>query len=305
LETSIWPYNSIGEVTKIISLQTISSGSGIEFYGNSWYVVSDDVNSIYKLDDDFNIIESLPYESTATVSRIEKAFKKDIEMLTSFLFEGKNYLLAAGSGSVKSKRELAFQFDSNSIIPLKINLSELYDQYRMVLNLSNPDLLNLEGLAASEENLYWFQRGNVTGCNAIITISIESFFDYISKNKLPDCSVKYFELPKIDEILTGFSGGTFLQNPRGLLFCATSEDTMDTYNDGKILGSIIGFIAMDGGEFQNPTMIKIEKNGIRFKNKLESIAVKEKNDKHLLLVGVCDNDDGSTLLLEIEMKANC
>lgn len=289
------------EITKTISLPELSAGSGIEFIHDKFYIAGDDVNVLYILDKQYKLIDTIPLVPGADGSRMIKRDKLDLEMLTCFTCNGVLYLLTAGSGSLRNQRENGFLFEGDFGCPLKVDLSVLYDLFREKLGLKKVGDLNLEGLASDSEKFYWFQRGNIHVPNAILSITIPSFLDYIRNKYLPETYIQYFKLPDIDGVVSGFSGGVYLENFKSLCFCASAEDTDNSYDDGKVAGSFLGFIDQD--EFTNGRFrqILVYYNNEPFRHKLESVTLRKFHENRLDLTGVCDNDDGTTLLVEISV----
>lgn len=292
------------EIVKMIYLADLSAGSGIEFFNDSWYVVGDDVNSIYKLDKQFKLIETIALYPGAGKERVLKKDKKDLEMLSSFKYENTNYLIAAGSGSISQFRENGYLFSGIDSRPKIICLTKLYKTFREKLGFEGILHLNLEGLASDAENLYWFQRGIAKGRNAVLKITIDSFLHFIKDDLIPEVKVYYFNLGDIDGITLGFSGAVFLNELKSLLFCASAENTCNSYDDGVVAGSYLGLIGHNQFSKGEYSRIPLQIDGETFKHKLESIAIKKYKSDLVTIVGVCDNDDGTTILVEIKLSIN-
>ena len=84
------------------------------------------------------------------------------------------------------------------------------------------------------------------------------------KNLVDDFNIYYFEfdLPKIDDVPTGFSDATRINNT--LFFIATSEGVTSTYDDGAIKGSIFG--AIDLKKMKTKSGIKYDKIDKHYKH---------------------------------------
>jgi hypothetical protein len=289
------------KITKSSFLSDVSAGSGIEFFDGNWYIAGDDVNVLYVLDDQFDLKANVPLFENANSERISKRNKSDIEMLSTFNYRSKQYMLAAGSGSIPKIRENGFLFTQGQQNPIQIDLTDLYSHFRLKLNLSKNTDLNLEGLAADDSLFYFLQRGHGEIKNAIITMKIHDFITFINNKRIPEIEICYFNLLSINGIKSGFSGATFIPEYEVLLFSASAEDTANTYDDGAVLGSFLGLVLKEELVFGQYIHIPIELNDHSFKQKLESIALVKSSKNSIKLVGVCDNDDGATGLVEIEV----
>lgn len=290
-------------ITHIQELKAISAGSGIERFDGHWWVVGDDVEMIYKLDDKYRIVDEIPFKSEANNERLPKPTKPDLEMLSCFQHDGNEYLLAAGSGAVAKYREKGYLIKSGQNKICALDLEKLYISFRNALGFIEIGQLNLEGLCSNDELLFWLNRGGVDGKNAISEMKICDFIQFINEAKIPDIKVQEFQLKSIDGIKAGFSGCAYIESSDAILFCASAEDTSNSYDDGKVLGSYLGMISSKQYKEGSYQHIPIMESGDKhFKQKLESIAVKEADDKTMCLVGVCDNDDGITVLVEMKVE---
>lgn len=289
-------------VTQSIMLEDVPSGSAIRAAGNgSFWIVSDDAPYLYRVSSDGRTLDSIRLAHlTTALHRIPKAEKPDYEAAVLAEVDGVECLLAFGSGSHETMR------DSMSIIPLKgdgaqgvYSLTKVYGRIRQTISIEGKDF-NIEGAALEAEQLVLFNRG--TG--HLITFELTAFLDEVLGRGTTNApSAARVEIPSTDSFPPGLSGGAFIDKNR-LLFCASAEATTDWYADGEVLGSYIGLV--DLSEPSKPRLISfsplVDKAGKPVKDKLEGIdLVREKEGTIFEIVGVVDNDDGTSKLLHIRV----
>lgn len=264
----------------------IPSGSGIEIWNDSLYIVGDDSYFVYKLDKNWHLQEKMPLLPTTENGRIAKKDKPDLEAMTLWEAAGETSLLLLGSGSKSPQRDFAYHFFSPEKITQK-TLTPLYDVLRKASQIVE---LNIEAAIQWEGKLVLCQRGGIFQQNALILVEKEGF-------ELIDLA-----LPLISGIQSGISGAAYCAEKDLFWFCASAESTTDAYNDGEILGSLIGKIA-DFSQKMKKKQLNINDFVILSeipKQKIESIAiVKAISDNETMLLAVADNDDGSSFLFEI------
>ena len=117
------------------------------------------------------------------------------------------------------------------------NLEDLYTAMQQFGNIK-PEDFNLEGAIFDGDRWFLFNRGNgIKAKNVVFTIK--------GKNLTNDYSIvsNDFKLPKIKGIRTSFTDAILVDDK--IYFLASAEDTDSTYNDGEVLGSIIGSIDIE------------------------------------------------------------
>ena len=181
-----------------------------------------------------------------------------------------------GSGST-SKREKRITYNLETKQIAEKDLSKLYQNLKQNCSIAD-DELNIEGALFDNEKWFLFQRGNgANSKNGIVkTKSLEI-----------GCHLELFEvrLPKIKQVETSFTDAILVED--NIYFLATAEDCNSTYDDGEILGSIIG--RMNSQTFEIEFTQKISENhkfeGLTFYNKTETeiqFLICEDNDSDLL-----------------------
>ena len=89
------------------------------------------------------------------------------------------------------------------------------------------------------------------------------------------------KLPKIKNVEVSFTDAILVDNY--IYFLATAEDTISTYEDGEVLGSLIGKMKSDTFEI-------IDTQTISNTQKFEGITLYENNDKEIQFLLCEDND---------------
>ena len=181
-----------------------------------------------------------------------KEAKPDLEALTvlpPFEEHPHGALLGLGSGSTPARdRGFIWALAANGSLDgqaREIDLAPLYSVLRGHLKE-----LNIEGAAVMGEQLWLLQRGNSElGANVVAELALSD----VMGSLLHDPAVEFAELQGVRAYDLGELDGAKLTfsdaSPLGgelLVFTASAEGSANTYQDGKILGSMVGTIDSDG-----------------------------------------------------------
>jgi len=217
----------------------IGSASGLVFYQDKLYIVSDNSTFLYEYTISNENLNKIALVENPKENIIKKD-KPDFESIT--IFEKDIIILSSGS---TEKRNKVIQYKTLSKKIKEKDFSELYQKIKSQLNIKE-DELNIEGLIASDKTIYFFQRGNgVNSKNGIIYAD-----DEIENQKFNFVS---FDLPKIKNITSTFTDAILVEDK--IYFLAAAEDTTSTYDDGEVLGSIIGTIDLKTMKLENYLLI--------------------------------------------------
>ena len=199
----------------------IGSASGLVYKDNSLFIISDNSSFLYEFQiQEKQLTKIKLYENSQ--ENIPKKDKYDFESIT--LKGNKFYIFGSGSTS-KREKQLIYNLENKEIS--EKDLSKVYQNIKKETAISDEDL-NIEGALFYEEKLYLFQRGNGTNSKNGIAIVSEKI-KFIA-----------FQLPKIKHVEGTFTDAILVEDK--IYFLATAEDTASTYDDGEILGSLIGRI---------------------------------------------------------------
>ena len=202
----------------------IGSASGLVYKNDSLFIVSDNSSFLYEYkihDKELSRIELFEI----CQENIPKKDKFDFE---SIALKG-NELHVLGSGST-SKREKRIVYNLETATKIEKDLSKLYKRLKETTSIADEEL-NIEGVLFSNEKWYLFQRGN--GANSKNGIFKTKSLEIESQTEFTKVT-----LPKIKHVETSFTDAILVDNK--IYFLATAEDTTSTYDDGEILGSLIG-----------------------------------------------------------------
>ena len=104
-----------------------------------------------------------------------------------------------------------------------------------------------------------------------------------------------YKLPKIKGVRTSFTDAVLVDNK--IYFLATAENTQSTYDDGEVLGSIIGRIDLE--------TMKIDfTKKISSTNKFEGISIfkKDNNKIEFLLCEDTDSDIQESIIYKLSLN---
>ena len=267
----------------LIIINGLGAASGIVYYNNNVYVVSDDLPLLFQYNLDTNTQNQIAFQSTLDLNQITKKNKLDFESLTLV----KDQLYALGSGSKENRNEF-HSYNLKTKETKKYDVGNVYAQLRSMFHVSEKDF-NIEGFSFYKGKSYLFNRGN--GKNQVNGIFIFNGLPHLSN--LSSSKFVRIQLPTINNQQTTFSDAIIVKNK--IIFTATIEVESDVYNDGEIKESIIGL--MDLKTFH------IEKFHIIAKNqKIEGITLKDFSKKNYHFLFCEDNDDHGNQAKIYELK---
>lgn len=256
---------------KIIGL---GSASGLIYQDNSILAIGDNSSYLYEYSIDSQKLEKHalienPQENTP------KKVKLDFEAITKF----ENNIYIFGSGSTENRNKMV-QFDTTT--KKVIATTDLSDLYLVMQSFGKitPDDFNIEGAIYNGQSWYLFNRGNgKTNKNVVFTVDGENL-----TNDFRVLANEY-KLPKIKGVRTSFTDAILVEDK--IYFLATAENTESTYDDGEVLGSIIGRI--------DTTTMKIEfTKKITDTHKFEGISISKKSGKKIEFF-LCEDNDTEVL----------
>nr|WP_297309646.1 hypothetical protein [uncultured Flavobacterium sp.] len=262
---------------KYLKIIGISAASALTYQKNIISLISDDSNVLYE----YNISDDKLSKITLSEGEVEQISKKEkLDFETLVDFDNATYIFGSGS---KNNREKGIYINKEKNTVESLNLHYLFDSMKSFAELNNVDF-NIEGAAYANNEWYFLNRGNgPSNKNLIFTVQ--------GKNLTDDFNLFFneFELPKINNVPTGFSDGLVIKNK--LYFLATAENSNSTYADGKIEGTLFGCI--------NLKKMKLEyTQQISSSNKFEGITLyKLKGKKAVFLL--CEDADNNSLESEI------
>jgi len=261
---------------KIAGLTAIS---GLAYENNQLQLVSDNTNALYHYFINNDSLAAYPLTEEPIEKKQIKKKKLDLEALTKI----DNTWYAFASGSTENRNK-AFVFNKFSKHSTFLNLKDLYEEMKIFSSLNNDDF-NIEGVTTYNGDWIFLNRGNgPKNANYLFVVQ--------GKNLIDDFNIYYFEfkLPTINNVKTGFSDATVVNNT--LFFIATAENSDGTFNDGKIEGSIFGAI-----DLKKMKLLFSEK--ISDTDKFEGITVLQHSKREVTFALVADNDNDELTHAEV------
>lgn len=246
----------------------IGSASGLVLKDNSLYIISDSSTFLYQFDISEKKLSTIAIVKNAQKNILKKQ-KPDFESIT--LKDNKLYLFGSGSTGKREKR-ISYNLETKEI--KEKSQKKLYTKLKNVAVISDEDL-NLEGAFYNNEEWFFFQRGNGSG-------SKNGVFKIDSNNNIKFIPI---ELTKIENIEATFTDAVLVDDT--IYFLAAAENTTSTYDDGEILGSIIGQLNLTTMEV-NFTQI------ISTKHKFEGLTLYKKNQDTIEFL-LCEDNDTEVL----------
>ena len=268
------------QLSAFLNISGIGSASGIVNTNHSLYIISDNSGFLYQYHLESNELQKHPLIDNPS-ENIPKIVKPDFEAIT---LKG-NELHLFGSGSTLN-RNRQFVFNTENKQTTTIDLTSLYQKIKDTVSIADEDL-NIEGALYYLENLFLFQRGNgANSKNGIVKINSQN------TSKIQFQSI---QLPKIAQVETSFTDAILVD--KLIYFLASAEDTISTYEDGEVLGTIIGAIHIETFEI-------IFTQQISSTHKFEGLTLcKQSGDTiSFLLCEDNDTEELETIIYELILK---
>ena len=254
----------------------IGSASGLFYQNNHLFIVGDNSGYLY----DYSITDAQLQKYPLIENQSENISKKekpDFESLVHY----QDTLYIFGSGSTQNRNKMV-EFDIHQ--KKKTATNNLTDLYAVMQSFASikPEEFNLEGALyePDNENWYFFNRGNgPSGKNTLFTFhakKLDQEFSLLSND---------YKLPKIKGVRTSFTDAVLVDD--NLYFLAAAEDTPSTYEDGQVLGTVLGCISLE-------TMkIKFTKK-ITDTHKFEGITIHKQSNNQIEFL-LCEDNDTAAL----------
>lgn len=296
--------NAASDSLRILACDTmpsVPSASGITNIGNRFLVNADNSPFLYVFDSGGALRDSLPLlHENIRLHEVPKPIKSDYEAATIVRApDRRRWLLLLGSGSKHPHRDSALMLSLDEPqVQRKASLQPLFEQ--MIAAGIPAGSINIEAAAGAGSRIIIFNRGD----NSVIAASSDTLLNALFyAAELPVLSARRIILPPVNGFNPGISGATMLDDST-VLFCASVEATTDWAKDGEILGSGIGVLRMQ--QNKRPTLLSWQmlksSSGTLMQQKLEGLEVLRRHVETVILRCVADNDDASSLQLDIELR---
>ncbi len=256
-----------------LKIMGIGSASGLLFQNQSLFIISDNSTYLYEYQLKNNSLQKHPLVDNPQENIIKKE-KLDFEVLA----HKKNKLHIFGSGSKKNRNKI-LKFNLENQKTKSKDASKLYEKFIKKAAI-NEDELNIEGCVFHENYTYFFQRGN--GSQAKNGI-------FVVKNKKKVKLFQNIELPLVQNIEASFTDAVLVGDK--IYFLAAVENSNSTYNDGEILGTFLGIIAIENLVLEKTILISNHQ-------KFEGITLFNQSNDALEFL-LCEDADSTVLESQI------
>ncbi len=285
----------------------VRAGSGLAWWGDLLAVVQDDTRVVALVDPETAIALPLllPADEGIRIfepARGNKHRKLDLEAAFSFTRDGHHHLIALGSGSTSARETLVRlrcplgQRPHTDLTPELIPLPRLYRLLRETTAFAGSEL-NLEGAAPLPDgSLMLFQRGNGAPIGDLLPVSatariplhaLLALLDDPDSAPLPELrEIEQHQFPPAPQGATySFTDAAWTGDR--LTYIAVAECSPNSYDDGEVVGSIVGWHNAEGWHC---TPLR-NSDGALLLDKPEGLAPTRDGSGDLWMV--TDNDDPS------------
>lgn len=284
----------------------IGALSGVAYLGDYLYFVGDDVRYLLKTSlknkitatttfEKVHLLESSEQEALTVLSKEEKP---DFEALSCIIFNEQLHLLVMGSGSTEKRKQALLYNPSNHQIQTLLDKLD-YDYLQNSVALTGGADLNIEAVCSDNHHLYIFQRGNINHFHGVLVFDLEKIQAHKS---LENALMRSFNLilPEINGSVSGISDAYFFVDKNVIVATAAVEQTLNTYDDGAVLGSYI-LVLSPKGEVLDSFLIQ-DAEGNTLAIKVEGITWLESNADGEVFLLVTDSDGGLSEVITVLLK---
>ncbi|AWA47134.1 DUF6929 family protein [Acinetobacter junii] len=284
----------------------IGALSGVAYLGDYLYFVGDDVRYLLKTSLKNKITATTTFEKVPLLESSEqealtvlsKAEKPDFEALSCIIFNEQLHLLVMGSGSTEKRKQALLYNPSNHQVQTLLDKLD-YDYLQHCVALTGGADLNIEAVCSDNHHLYIFQRGNINHFHGVLVFGLEKIQAHKS---LENALIRSFNLtlPEINGSVSGISDAYFFVDKNVIVATAAVEQTLNTYDDGAVLGSYI-LVLSPKGEVLDSFLIQ-DAEGNTLAIKVEGITWLESNADGEVFLLVTDSDGGFSEVITVLLK---
>lgn len=284
----------------------IGALSGVAYLGDYLYFVGDDVRYLLKTSLKNKITATTTFEKVPLLESSEqealtvlsKAEKPDFEALSCIIFNEQLHLLVMGSGSTEKRKQALLYNPSNHQVKTLLDKLD-YDYLQNSVALTGGADLNIEAVCSDNHHLYIFQRGNINHFHGVLVFDLEKIQAHKS---LENALIRSFNLtlPEINGSVSGISDAYFFVDKNVIVATAAVEQTLNTYDDGAVLGSYILVLSPKGEVLVSFLIQDAEGNTLAIK--VEGITWLESNADGEVFLLVTDSDGGLSEVITVLLK---
>ncbi|KYQ79004.1 DUF6929 family protein [Acinetobacter lactucae] len=281
----------------------ISALSGVACVGEDVYFVGDNLPYLLKINRTQNMADTTVFEKIPLfdpseqipLSALSKEQKPDFEALTCISWDGQSQLLVMGSGSTENRKRALLYNPVNDQVKTFLEAVD-YDFLQYQVELTGGADLNIEAICSDHRYLYIFQRGNINLHHGVLVFDLIKIQAGKSLANALIHSLK-LSLAELEGSASGISDACFLADKNLIIATATVEQTLNTYDDGAVLGSFILVFSPDGKALA--THLIQDAKGQTLPIKVEGITWFESRSDGEVFLLVTDSDGGDSEILKI------
>jgi hypothetical protein len=279
-----WPlYYSAGADAALDRPAFVRAGSGLATIGGRLAIIQDDAHFLAVVDIGRHHVDAIALPAGYGGGRQfddlrgNRHWKLDLEACASLIDEGRELLVAFGSGSSPAREHIllvAWPAEHACDVRL-LHAPEFYAALRADAGFAGSEL-NIEGAALlSGDSLRLWQRGNGAACqgcgpvNAACDISWRMLRAHLNDPASPPPTpqnVTQYDLGRLDGVPLSFTDAAV--RGHAIFFTATAEASPNTVEDGPVAGSVLGQI--DAGGNATWTVL-CDPHGGRLNGKVEGL----------------------------------
>ena len=287
------------ELIDFIELENYPSGTGIEFYDDKIYIVSDNSRDLLVMNKKWNKPALINLFDTAE-KKTPKTAKSELEAMTVLAVDKKPHLLIIGSGST-DKRNKALLLNLKTNVITWIDLVAFYNRIRT----TNIPGLNIEGIAEVYDYLVLANLGNSTNPDNHLIITKPDFWKNQEKTNLQTIVIDFEEVASANKM--GVSGLRYSDKHEDLFLTVSAHDTPDATNAGTagksylaVIENLYRKIGREKGKIKVNHLIDLAEADKQFTGyKIESVCIQSQKDHSVKLQMVGDNQQGKTFLFKV------
>ena len=277
----------------------VRAASGLTWFGDRLIVMQDDALFVGVVDRVSGLVDDLALPSagarTFDTARGNKRDKPDFEAACVV----GDTLLAFGSGGPLPARQVVMRWTPPAA-PAMIAMREWYATLLEELVFER-GALNLEGAVVVGEQLWLGNRGgDTTGTRAtpdvLAKLSTSEFMAILNGTRdAAEFSIDAREIELGDLDGVGLHISDLTADARGVWLLAAAEQTTNFFDDGAVMGSVIGRV-----DEETWTPVR-DQNGELLREKLEGFVIDRERADRVWAVNDCDDPTRPAELFEIEL----
>jgi hypothetical protein len=294
------------ELIKTFLLKDFPSGSSINYRKRNFYVIGDDATHILVLDSQYQKIDSF-HLFDYSEKRIPKEDKTDLEGSVVLPVNGTDHLLIVGSASRKNRKRIILIPFSETGLNTHSQNSSFYKTKTFIKRIKAQGIeeVNLEAVCLLGNQLILGNRGNRSTQENHLIITDPDFWEHQEEATLV---IRKLIIPETQpkEVL-GLSELCYIRESDLLLITLASEETDNSYDDGEIGNSYLGWIQNASTKLQNEEVSidalhsLADVDPVFATEKIEGVCVETITSSGATLHLISDNDSGESRLFQLKM----